>query len=367
MSGHGRIVAGRLAGVVLAAGLIAAGGCAGDGRTGSDSHQQPASGRSESDRPAVLASPRGSVARSQLRERAIETLVELTTSDWPQVRANAIEGLELAPARLEGVLPVALTDENLGVRTVAAMALGRAGACELDALAEPLLEDSSDFARAAGIFALARCGSRVDRSPLARMLLHGESPRLRAHVAYLLGELGDQSAVPLLRQAAREPMPSASDIEARLFQLQVAEALYKLGDHDQLHTLLSALFVSRAEDLEATALAAQIIGAIGGRRGVNDLINLVVYRDETGQRMPAEVRLAAAGSLAKLGRRDGSFVADEYLDSESPVIRAQAAIVLGQTMHAENLPQLEVMLDDDSELVRVAAATGLLTATRPSR
>lgn len=344
---------------VLTAGLVVASGCAGSARSGTPTPNPL-------DHPTgVLASPQSPVARSQLRERAIELLVEMSVSEWSQVRANAIESLAMVPARLEGVLPAALTDENLGVRTVAAMTLGRAGICELDALAEPLLEDRSEFVRAAAIFALARCGQPVDRSPLAEMLLHGSSPKLRAHAAYLVGELGDRSAMQMLRQAARGFLPHASDIEARLMQLQIAEAMYKLGDLDQLHTLLSALFVSRAEDLEATALAAQIIGEIGGRRGINDLINLAVYRDETGLAMPAEIRLAAAGSLAKLGRRDGSYIALEYLASTSPVIRAQAAIVLGETRHLENLTQLESMMSDDSELVRVAAATGILKTVRP--
>lgn len=305
------------------------------------------------------------VERSVLREQALGLLMEEASRGEPAVRANAVEALAVTPSRLASVAPMALNDANEGVRSVAAMAIGRTRQCDLISLVEPLLDDSSAYASTSARYAMRRCGREVDLTPLAGVLLSAPDTRRRAHAAFLLGELNEPSAKPMLRDAATREVPTASDVEMRLLQLQIAEALFKLGEEDQLHTIQAALFASRPEDLEATALAVQIIGEVGARRSINDLINLEA-RQGPGGEMPAEVRLAVATALAKLGRRDGWFIAERYWDSESPAIRAQAAHVLGHTGHPEHLPMLGERLDDPSGIVRVAAAAAIVRITRSS-
>ncbi len=301
---------------------------------------------------------------TELRERALSELDKAATDSDPAVRANAVEGLSLAPARAKSAVAAALRDQNEGVRSTAAMVVGRAGMRDQADALRPLLSDRSEYVRSAATFGLMKNGAGVDPTPLADLLLTDPSPRVRSYVVFILGELGDRSAAPMIRQAAATPIPRASAIENRLFQLQAAEALVKLGDDSRLEPILAALFPATPEDLEATALAAQILGQLGHKPAVGDLNNLAWGTDPTGQKMPAEIRLAAGAALARLGRpATVSAIADEFRASEAQVLRAQAAMVYGEVRNPADLPKLEPMLSDGSGLVRVSAAAAILKVT----
>lgn len=348
----GMAIAGAAIGVMLLGGC--AGGAGGSG--GGGSSQQP--------EPAIMLS---AVERSELRERAATLLADMAMDQDPAIRANAIESLTRAPARLRTVLPVALEDANPAVRSVAAMAAGQTDRCEVGAQLRGMLTDSSPFVRSSAAFALARCGEAVDLAELATLLLTDPSPRLRAHASYLLGELGDASAVPMLLDAAAQPLPRATDIEARLLQIQIAEALVKLGDRAQSHTLYTALYAFRAEELEATVLAVQILGELGLRESISNLNNLLAFRDERGGTMPPEVQLITARALMRLGARGEPpyvQVGRVRADSPDPGLRALAAHVLGESRLDADLVRLRRLLQDPDPFVQVAAGAGVLQATR---
>lgn len=293
-----------------------------------------------------------------IRDEATTRLFALANSPTPQIRANAVEGLERVGARSEPAVALALSDENPGVRSVAAMVAGRAGLTTLTPTLRDMTKDESGFVRASAIAALVQLGVDADPTELSDMLLESSNPRLRAHAAFLIGEMGEKSALPMLRQAWMTPIRNASEIERRLVRLQVVEALVKLGDETSIDTLRAALYPSRPDELEATALAVQIIGEVRDRGAIDQLIYLA--DDSTDRVMPAEVRLAVAGALAKMGLTQGGFIADEYADSPIDVVRAQAAAVYGRTGRTQHLPRLGVMLDDPSELVQVAAAAAVV-------
>ncbi|MEL6330370.1 MAG: HEAT repeat domain-containing protein [Planctomycetota bacterium] len=299
------------------------------------------------------------VERSSLRERAIALLEEAALAEDPASRANALEALSRTPSRARGLVGRGLIDENEGVRAVAATVVGRARLTELGPSVRPRLDDPSPFVRASAIYASRRLDAGFDPSGLAPLLLEHPEWRVRAHAAFLLGELGEPSALPVLRDAYGAPGPRATPAEARLMRLQMAEAIVKLGDASPLEGLRAALYASRPEELEQTALAVQIIGEVNDRASIGQLIRLSAYRED-GRRMPAEIRLACAGALAKLGRTEGGFIADEYAQSELDAIRAQAASVYGQTGRREHLGKLETMLSDGAASVRVAAADGIV-------
>lgn len=286
-------------------------------------------------------------------------------AEHPAIRANALEGLESEPARLAGVLATALRDSNMGVRSVAAMTVGRLQLLGSVADLKPLLLDPSLRVRASALYAMRRCGHEVDLSPLASML-RDENALVRAQAAMILGLLGEESALPMLEEAARDPMPRAGVAEYRLLQLQIAEARARLGDEDALHEIRAALYPSRPEDLEATTLAAMIIGEIQDRGAIDQLVFLTARQDERGGLMPPEVRLAAAASLARLGLRQGGFIGREYARHERATVRAQAAYVLGRIGDREDLPVLADLLGDRSGQVRVSAATAILMITEPA-
>ncbi len=295
---------------------------------------------------------------AQSRGYAVELLMTMTSSPHAEVRANAIEALESETTRLEPVVAIALDDPNEGVRSVAAMVAGKTSLESLLPTLRTLRGDSSPYVRASAIFALTRMGDAVDPSELAEILFQAENSRVRAHVAYILGELGDRSAIPMLKQAYMDRARNSTAIEQKLLRLQIAEAIVKLGDDESIDTIRAALYPSRPEELEATALAVQIIGQLRDRGSIDQLIYLV--SDTADYTMPAEVRLAIATALASMGLNEGGYVADEYIDNALPMIRAQAASVYGHTGQMQNLGKLDGLMRDSSVLTRVSAAGAVL-------
>ncbi|MEM1330165.1 MAG: HEAT repeat domain-containing protein [Planctomycetota bacterium] len=306
-----------------------------------------------------------------LSGEARQQLATALSSETAQARANAAEALISDPLWLESVAPELLSDGNAGVRAVTATAIGdaaiRGAAFEASvSLLDELTRDDSPFVRLGAVYALARLGRDVDRAPLASALLSDPSPRVRAQAAFVFGKLGEPSALPMLRQATRARIPLASSGEMKLLELQIAEAMVRLGETDRVQVIRAALFPSRPEELEAAALAVQILGSVGDRGAIDQLIYLSEQRDEMGNLMPAEVRLGIASALSKLGQPEGWFIAEQYRDSDRSLIRAQAAAVYGLTRGPQNGDRLADLLEDESELVRVAAAGAVIRNLAPA-
>lgn len=310
--------------------------------------------------PVIVERAPTAVELSTFREETIDELLTLSKSAYPQVRANAIEALAESPARVSDVVGDRLLDSNEGVRAVAAMVAGRLRLSEHVDRLETLTSDSSPHVRASAIYALRACGLDADPSPLADLLLGHDNPRVRAHVAFVLGEMGDRSALGPLRQASAAPMRRADRGSVRLMRLQMAEAMVKLGDDAQLSVIRAALYPARPEELEAAALAVQILGEVEDRAVIDQLIELAKGADETERAMPAEVRLASAAALAQMGLAQGTYVADAYRDHDMDVLRAQAASVYGDARRVSDVPKLNHLRRDGSEMVRVAACGAIL-------
>ena len=300
--------------------------------------------------------------RAALREKALSLLANTAQAGSPEERANALESLVQTPARLSGVAEIALQDQNVGVRSVAALAIGKAKLANLAPRLRPLLNDENPFARGAAIFALKRCGQTVDVSPLAG-LLFDPNPRIRAHGAYILGELGDKSAIGPLREAHKQSAARANAAEMKISDLQIAEARIKLGDETALADIRSALYPAKPEEVEAAVLAIQIIGQVKDTASTNRLIELTAAKDPSGQELAGEIRMAAASALAKLGQPQGSYIAREYFRGGRETLRAQAANLFGETQRPENLQMVSQLMDDPDGRVRVAAAAAVVKIT----
>jgi HEAT repeat protein len=351
-------------GAAVVACVVLGAGCARDGKTSQGGREPGARtaapgatrGTTRDDAPRV---PIDRVGQSALREKAIELVETLARSGDAQVRANAIEAASYAPTRLAPVIERGLRDTSPGVRSVAAMAVGRARLREIAVSVTPLMGDPTSAVRVSAIYALARTGNDVDRSPLAAYLLHDPSPWVRRHTAFVLGELGDASAIPLLRAAAGADttMPPA---QARTYALQIAEAMHKLGDQRATQVLRAALYPSRPEDLEGAALAVQILGQVKDRESIGPLVQLADYTDRSGQKYPPEIRLGVAGALAGMGLPQGGYIADEYVGSADPIVRSQVAFVYGEIGDRASWGRLAGLMQDPDERVRVAAAASVL-------
>lgn len=317
--------------------------------------------------------PYTNVEKSQLRERCLSMLQDMARSDSALLRANAIEGMQSTPARCEPLVRAGLADDNLGVRFASAMTVGRLKLASSVPMVQPLLRDADPSVRAAAVFALAKNNVEVDQTELSSMLMAGPI-RARANAAYILGELGNKSAAPMLRDAARAPLDGESGAAARLYRLQLAEALVKLGDKSANDTVEAALYPSNRDDFEAAVLAAQIIGEVKNEKAAGQLVNLIEMQPGGAAKtadprkatflQPRELRLAAAASMAKLGYYGGWYVGDTYIADEEPAVRAQAAFVLGAAANKStvnpSVARLEKLLDDQSTLVQCSAAASLL-------
>ncbi|MCA9283438.1 MAG: HEAT repeat domain-containing protein, partial [Phycisphaerales bacterium] len=255
------------------------------------------------------------LSKSEMRERAIGILSELAFDSEAEVRANSIEALQAVPTRVEPIVRASLQDPNLGVRYTAAITVGQLKLRGSTALVRPLLDDSSALVRCAAIFALHRNGVKQDLTPIADML-NGREFASASMAAFMLGELGDASAAPMLRAAAKR---SHIDVpEARNLQLSIAEALYKLGDQSAGDVLRAAIYPNTMQGFEQAALAAQMIGEVGDDTAVAQLIRIVKKTRDGGESIvepddylyPPEVRLAAAAALARLGYPDGWYVGE---------------------------------------------------------
>ena len=352
---------------------------------GFDGFEAPPRPLEDYDRPLV---------RSTLRESALEVLEAAAFSESSLLRANAIESLQVVPNRVDAVARAGLTDTNPGVRFASLMTIGKLRLQSSRQFLRPLLSDTDPHVRMAAIYALTRFGETVDQTPLANNLLTGDSP-VRAQAAYILGEIGNPSAVPMLRDTAAPPQrlegsdgrpleKPARRIDETLFRLQTAEALMKLGDDRVRHVIHSALYPAVRDDLEAAVLAAQILGELRDETAIRQLVELIEQpaadspqTSDPRERVflqPIELRLAAATAVANMGDAGGVYVADSALSSPDPAVRAQACFLYaaaaevrdrgsaGQAALRLDLAKLETLLSDPNPLVQVAAAAGLLRA-----
>lgn len=290
----------------------------------------------------------------ELEQFVLHLLVQASMSEYPQHRSNAVEALQGRPERALPVTHRLLEDPNPAVRFAAVVTAGMLEFEDLVPAIRPLLEDDHPAVRGAALSTLHVLGERVNLTPLADML-ESRDPALRGNVAMLLGLLGNRSAVPMLKRAAVAPMPRASAAETAVARVQIAEAIARLDDDAGLNSLRGSAY-SQFDEVRVVAVIA--MGAVQDRR-------MEVAIESMLESPPMELQLAAAGTLARLGNYQGAEITAELAGYEHPVIRAQAAWVLGWFEGGESLEILKRLLADDAEPVRVAAAASLLRRTAP--
>lgn len=299
----------------------------------------------------------GELTDTGLHDAAVEMLREAAESEYPLLRANAIEGLRHEPTIVEPLAIASLSDENRGVRFVAAMTIGNLQLKQSSYLLEPLLLDPSDSVRAAAMYGLKRCGHTVDLNPLGRMLM-SDDPEVKSNAALVLGELGEKSASPMIRRAVGKNLATTSPIRRRIVELQLAEAMVKLGKTNELEGIRAALFTT-AEQGEITALACLICGRLKDSAAVQTLLSLAT-RTGPGEH-PAEVRMAAAMAVAQIDVTSAPVeVPMNFANNDRSELRAQSAMTLGKIPHPAVVGQLRQLLSDPDPLVQVSAAAAIL-------
>ena len=295
------------------------------------------------------------------RDAAVQLLATAASSPYAALRANAVEGLAKAPDSLRPLIGRALTDNNRGVRFVAANVVAKAGLCDQSNLLEPLVRDESDSVRAGAIAALVECGVKVDQSSLAGML-RSDDPEVRANAYLALGMIGNRSAAPMIRESLGRGMRLVNPLRVKLVELQGGEALVRLGDTAEIEPIRAALFAP-GEQGELTVLACQILGRLGDQQSQGALFRI---GRPTGEDVrPVEIRLAALRALADLGAPDRAQLfqlATASLKDMSPMVRAQACFTVGAIGGEAAVQSLVPLMADLDPNVQVAAAVAILAA-----
>ncbi len=277
-----------------------------------------------------------------LQSRARETVTSAMADPSDVVRANAIESAQrtLGASAANEVLR-GLRDRASIVRFAASIA---AGDLKLETARSTLGElayDPDPSVRLAARYGLHKLGdTRLSQEIL--LGLRDPRRRVRADTVLLLGLLGEKSAVdPLTRLLGdREPV----------IRLQVAEALWRLGNERGLEELV-AKTVSAYPDEQIVAVLA--LAAPRDRRALGHVTGWLVSDYP-------ELSLAATRAAGMLGSDAGYAIAAKAVRSSDVRQRGMAALALGDIGRTDAQPLLAPLLTDPSTEVRLSAATALL-------
>lgn len=295
------------------------------------------------------------------QNRAVQQILVSAKSQDPILRANALEAAESLPNRIGPLVQQAMMDPEPVVRYAALLTIGKLKISGVAANARQYLNDSNESVKAAAIYALARNfgtnagnGFAVDISPMAGLLM-SYNPTTRANVAYLMGLMGDDSAIPMLKIAARKRLPTAPQSREVIIRVQIAEAIYRLGETQVLDSIRAGMF---SQFDEVRILSVQILGRLYDRQWEPAVENAL-------KKDPIELKLACAGTLGRFGNRKGLDIIMDAAQSQSVLLRSQAAICLGMFRNEPKATQMLIgMLTDQAETVRLAASAGLLGGGR---
>lgn len=320
------------------------------------------------------------------RDQAVQVIIQASQSQDPFHRANAIEAARHVPDRLMPMIRLALDDDAHVVRFTALTIVGQTRARDFAPLAERVEEDCKTQLRAlykklkdegyrlsandravirtelgyiqsvqgAALFAQRMCGKKTDISFLADMLV-SSNPSVRGNAAMLLGHMDDKSALPMLKELSKKPMSRQAGESVVLTNVQVAEAILRLGDEQALDAIRAAAY-SKFHEVRVVAITT--LGEQGDRR-MNPAFREILAEERNN----LELRLAAAYALTFSGDYLGENVVMEAAKGAQPLHRSLAARALGRIPTPEAAKELVSLLNDPNRQVQLAAAAAIAKAT----
>lgn len=175
--------------------------------------------------------------------------------------------------------------------------------------------------------------------------------RASAYAVKALGEVGDQSVIPLL-----ESLQGIGVIQVESGGWPVEEALVKLG------SLRSLTRLRNGDDPAKVTPAACAMNTIKDPNRVPDLI--AVVKDPN---VAEDIRLGALSALGAIRAADAfEFLVKTLDDPNMPKrMRCVAALTMGRSSHSSAEAQLRRHAEDRSSDIRADAFTGLM-ALRPT-
>ena len=247
--------------------------------------------------------------------KAVPPVAEMIDDPLRTVRQAAMLALgEFGDPRGLVALEKMLYDGDENMRLIACRNIGRIEGQEaLDLLIGTALRDEYEWVRQHAIKEVKFRRAR-EAIPKIESALVGEADRVRAHATKALGKLGDRSSVPVLVRALDDPYFRVRSL--------AAHALYEIGPDDP-----------------------EILKAIQARMEVED-------------HQLAKVDLA--WNLVRMGDDSALEILRHYLFRGEPeIVRAEAAIALGEVGDDSDIPLLKKATADKQGLVRQEAVEAL--------
>ncbi len=225
---------------------------------------------------------RDGIAVSALREQALTLLTEAATAGPPEVRVNALEALSTSPRRLEPILRAALVDPAPAVRITAAVVVGNVRLESSASFVEPLTRDPVLAVRASAVYALRRCKHETELAPLAE-LLADPSPPVAGARGVPAGETRGPLGPPDAGRSGARSVPAGVGVGGAADGAPGRRGAGAAGGRRSDPEHPRGPLPRRSEDLEATALAAQLTGELNDRASARELVMLTRMRDDAGK------------------------------------------------------------------------------------
>ena len=284
-------------------------------------------------------------------------ILEILNTETLLLKMDAIEAIALSRDEnlLSNLVPIINSPKaDDAIKFASLMAIGDARyAGGLDT-AKKLISDEKPSIAMAASYALIRLGD-TNIANYKTILKHLDSTNQadKDNAVMILGKAGDRRYINVLRWMI--PQPSSTDRT----KLMAIEALAELRDPDIYQKAWSLMISKRADD--------RLMGIISMQKlRTDDAKNAIMSMLEDGV---LEVRLVAAGQLAKLGDNSGKMLIVEFFentlqtlkspDRERALIHAiDATINLKDVETAKYIPSF---LEDNSLKVRLKAAQAILS------
>lgn len=299
--------------------------------------------------------------KSRLEERSVDFLTRAAQHDDPIVRANAIESLvKFAPEQARPLFLAAADADLPVVRYAGLLALGQIRDHKSLGPIRRRLVDEDARVRMAAAFAAYRCGDVNTAGPILDSALRDNpDEKLRGEAAWLIGRLGDTTALSRLRKVAdRDP--------SGLVVTYAQSAMALLGDQAMIDRLVEYTLKS---DVETRLIALQTLVETPEPRTRKAL----TYRlNDTSDYLAT--RLLAARALGATGDGSGYKLAYQSLDytNSDPVeimrVRSMAALALGAIGDGKALGALRTVAEDSADpRTQVATCDAILQILRGPR
>jgi HEAT repeat protein len=288
---------------------------------------------------------------------ALRIIQESLVDNDPLVRIHAIEVVaSTGQLKLMPIVSPLLQDQIMPVRFAAALAVGDLEYLPAKRSVSKLLKDNDTNVIVAAAYSMGKLGS-VEYIKVLRQALNNDNQKVRANAALLLGKIGDKSSLESLWSTMQD-----KNSDDRVIY-QSAEAIAMLGDQ-RIYQKLWTMLISVHWDVRLMGVRA--MGKLQTIEAKNALIGML--NDDI-----LEVRLAAAEQLGLLNDPIGESKVMEVFQKNLTAglekgaeqrIKGLTALAIGQirtTPLTKFLPQL---LQNESKLVRIAAAKAVLQCTK---